>query len=64
MGKLHDQMREDLLLKAYSPYTLRSSSGCVRHFVDQNSLRAGIFDPVDNMCSTPFGIKAPGPARG
>lgn len=33
MGKLHDQMREDLLLKAYSPYTLRSYLGCVRHFV-------------------------------
>jgi integrase/recombinase XerD len=33
MGKLHDQMRDDLLLKAYSPYTLRSYLGCVRHFV-------------------------------
>ena len=33
MGKLHDQMRDDLLLKAYSPSTLRSYLGCVHHFV-------------------------------
>ena len=24
MGKLHDQMRDDLLLKAYSPHTLKA----------------------------------------
>ena len=33
MGKLHDQMRDDLLLKACSPSTLRSYLGCVHHFV-------------------------------
>jgi hypothetical protein len=32
MGKLHDQMREDLLLKAYSPHTQNSYLGCARHF--------------------------------
>jgi integrase/recombinase XerD len=32
MGKLHDQMREDLLLKAYSPNTMRSYLRCARHF--------------------------------
>jgi integrase/recombinase XerD len=32
MGKLHDQMREDLLLKAYSPHTMRSYLRCARHF--------------------------------
>jgi integrase/recombinase XerD len=33
MGKLHDQMKEDLLLKAYSPHTQRAYLGCVRQFV-------------------------------
>jgi integrase/recombinase XerD len=33
MGKLHDQMREDLLLKAYSPHTLKAYLSSVRHFV-------------------------------
>ena len=33
MGKLHDQMREDLLLKAYSPHTQKSYLRCARHFV-------------------------------
>jgi hypothetical protein len=33
MGKLHDQMRDDLLLKAYSPHTLKAYLGCVHHFV-------------------------------
>ncbi|MFP3868841.1 MAG: site-specific tyrosine recombinase/integron integrase [Desulfobacteraceae bacterium] len=33
MGRLHDQLREDLLLKAYSPHTLRAYLGCVRQFV-------------------------------
>ena len=33
MGKLHDQMKEDLLLKAYSPHTMRSYLRCARHFV-------------------------------
>ena len=32
MGKLHDQMKEDLLLKAYSPNTMRSYLRCARHF--------------------------------
>ncbi|HEY9073632.1 MAG TPA: site-specific integrase [Desulfobaccales bacterium] len=32
MGKLHDQMKEDLLLKAYSPHTMRSYLRCARHF--------------------------------
>ncbi len=32
MGKLHDQMQEDLLLKAYSPNTMRSYLRCARHF--------------------------------
>ena len=32
MGKLHDQMKEDLLLKAYSPHTQRAYLGCARHF--------------------------------
>ena len=32
MGKLHDQMQEDLLLKAYSPHTQRAYLGCARHF--------------------------------
>lgn len=32
MGKLHDQMQEDLLLKAYSPHTMRSYLRCARHF--------------------------------
>lgn len=32
MGKLHDQMQEDLLLKAYSPHTRRSYLRCARHF--------------------------------
>ena len=33
MGKLHDQMRDDLLLKAYSPHTLKAYFSSVRHFV-------------------------------
>jgi len=33
MGKLHDQMRDDLLLKAYSPHTLKAYLSSVRHFV-------------------------------
>jgi integrase/recombinase XerD len=32
MGKLRDQMQEDLLLKAYSPNTQRSYLRCVRNF--------------------------------
>jgi integrase/recombinase XerD len=32
MGKLHDQMQEDLLLKAYSPHTQKAYLRCVRHF--------------------------------
>jgi integrase/recombinase XerD len=32
MGKLHDQMREDLLLKAYSPNTLKNYLRCARNF--------------------------------
>ena len=32
MGKLHDRMQEDLLLKAYSPHTQRAYLGCARHF--------------------------------
>jgi integrase/recombinase XerD len=32
MGKLHDQMKEDLLLKAYSPNTMRNYLRCARHF--------------------------------
>jgi integrase/recombinase XerD len=32
MGKLHDQMQEDLLLKAYSPHTQRAYLRCARHF--------------------------------
>jgi len=32
MGKLHDQMSEDLVLKAYSPHTQRAYLRCARHF--------------------------------
>jgi site-specific recombinase XerD len=32
MGKLHDQMKEDLLLKAYSPNTQKAYLRCARHF--------------------------------
>ena len=32
MGKLHDQMKGDLILKAYSPHTQRAYLRCVRHF--------------------------------
>ena len=32
MGKLHDQMKEDLLLKAYSPHTQRAYLRCARQF--------------------------------
>jgi integrase/recombinase XerD len=32
MGKLHDRMQEDLLLKAYSPHTQRAYLSCARHF--------------------------------
>lgn len=32
MGKLHDQMKEDLILKAYSPHTQREYLRCARHF--------------------------------
>ena len=32
MGKLHDQMKGDLLLKAYSPHTQRAYLRCARHF--------------------------------
>lgn len=32
MGKLHDQMKEDLVLKAYSPHTQRAYLRCARHF--------------------------------
>jgi len=32
MGKLHDQMQEDLVLKAYSPNTQRAYLRCARHF--------------------------------
>ncbi len=31
MGKLHDQMRGDLLLKAYSAHTQRAYLRCARH---------------------------------
>ncbi len=34
MGKLHDQMKEDLLLKAYSPNTMRSYLRCARRFAE------------------------------
>jgi integrase/recombinase XerD len=34
MGKLHDQMKEDLLLKAYSPHTMRSYLRCARRFAE------------------------------
>lgn len=33
MGKLHDRMQEDLLLKAYSPHTQKAYLRCARHFV-------------------------------
>ena len=33
MGKLHAQMRDDLLPKAYSPHILKANLSCVRHFV-------------------------------
>ena len=33
MGKLHDRMKEDLLLKAYSPHTQRAYLGCARHYL-------------------------------
>jgi integrase/recombinase XerD len=32
MGKLHDQLQEDLLLKAYSPHTQKAYLRCTRHF--------------------------------
>ncbi len=32
MGKLHDQMRDDLILKAYSPHTQSAYLRCARHF--------------------------------
>jgi integrase/recombinase XerD len=32
MGKLHDQMQEYLVLKAYSPHTQRAYLRCARHF--------------------------------
>ena len=32
MGKLHDRMQEDLLLKAYSPHTQKAYLGCARQF--------------------------------
>jgi len=32
MGKLHDRMQEDLLLKAHSPHTMRNYLRCARHF--------------------------------
>ena len=32
MGKLHDQMQEDLVLKAYSQHTQRAYLRCARHF--------------------------------
>jgi integrase/recombinase XerD len=32
MGKLHDRMQEDLLLKAYSPHTQKAYLRCARHF--------------------------------
>ena len=34
MGKLHDRMQEDLLLKAYSPHTQRAYLCCARHFAN------------------------------
>jgi integrase/recombinase XerD len=34
MGKLHDQMQEDLLLKAYSPHTQKAYLCCARHFAN------------------------------
>jgi integrase/recombinase XerD len=33
MGKLHDQMRDELLLKAYSPHSLKAYFNCEHHFV-------------------------------
>ena len=36
MGKLHDQMNEDLLLKAYSPHTQKAYLRCARHFVSHH----------------------------
>jgi len=35
MGKLHDQMEGDLILKAYSPHTKRAYLRCVQQFVRQ-----------------------------
>jgi integrase/recombinase XerD len=34
MGKLHDRMREDLLLKAYSPHTQKAYLRCARNFAN------------------------------
>jgi len=34
MGKLHDRMQEDLLLKAYSPHTQRAYLCCAGHFAN------------------------------
>jgi len=31
MGKLHDRMQEDFLLKAYSPHTQKAYLRCARH---------------------------------
>ena len=36
MGKLHDRMQEDLLLKAYSPHTQRAYLRCARHFASHS----------------------------
>ena len=36
MGKLHDRMKEDLLLKAYSPHTQSAYLRCARHFVSHH----------------------------
>jgi hypothetical protein len=34
MGKLHDRMKGDLLLKAYSPHTQSAYLRCARHFAN------------------------------
>ena len=33
MGKLHEQMEEDLILKAYSPHTPRAYRRAARHYL-------------------------------
>jgi hypothetical protein len=77
MGKLHDQMQEDLRFKAYSPNTQGSYLRCARHFakhymrspeeMGEQAVRDFLLYPVRDRQSSPAStltLTAKGPPGG